>query len=309
MKVLYRKIVGTVIVSIIFFFIGKIAYREWDKISGYDWSPSPPWFIGSIFLLLGVYLMGAYGWTMVLRMLGVKIAGGKGVSIFLLSLFGRYIPGGVWSVLGRVYLCRLEGIPDSRSSMSVLLEQAYPVVSAGLVFAVSILFWTDTTSVLRVLSAVLLLPLFFVFLHPRPFLKIMNPVLAKFGRGPIHLSLSFDQMLTLAGYYSLHWVVTGVAFYLFIRAFYPLGGYYIPILIGIYAISFTAGYLAFFMPAGLGVREGVLTILLSLFIPMPVAIGVSLLSRLWLIGVEIVILLVFLINRETRRMAKTALGW
>jgi len=309
MKVLYRKIVGTVIVSIVFFFIGKIAYREWDKISGYDWRPSPRWFIASIFLLLGVYLMGGFGWTLVLRMLGVKIAGAKGVSIFLLSLFGRYIPGGVWSALSRVYLCRLEGIPDSRSAVSVLLEQTYPVVSAGLVFAVSLLFWDDTGPVLRVLPALVLLPLFFVFLHPRPFLKIVNPVLAKFGRGPIHLSLSFNQMLILAGYYSLQWVVTGGAFYLFIRAFYPLGGYYIPILCGIYAISFTAGYLAFFMPAGLGVREGVLTILLSLFIPMPVAIGVSLLSRLWLIGVEIVILLVFLINRETRRMAKTALGW
>ena len=309
MKVLYRKIVGTVIVSIVFFFIGKIAYREWDKISGYDWYPSPRWFIASIFLLLGVYLMGGFGWTLVLRMLGVKIAGAKGVSIFLLSLFGRYIPGGVWSALSRVYLCRLEGIPDSRSAVSILLEQTYPVVSAGLVFAVSLLFWDDTGPVLRVLPALVLLPLFFVFLHPRPFLKIVNPVLAKFGRGPIHLSLSFNQMLILAGYYSLQWVVTGGAFYLFIRAFYPLGGYYIPILCGIYAISFTAGYLAFFMPAGLGVREGVLTILLSLFIPMPVAIGVSLLSRLWLIGVEIVILLVFLINRETRRMAKTALGW
>ena len=116
-------------------------------------------------------------------------------------------------------------------------------------------------------------------------------------------------MLILAGYYSLHWVVTGGAFYLFIRAFYPLGGYYIPILSGIYALSFTAGYLAFFTPAGLGVREGALTFLLSLFIPMPIAIGVSLLSRLWLISVELVILVVFLINRETRRMARTALGW
>ena len=309
MKVLYRKIVGTVIVSIVFFFIGKIAYREWDKISGYDWYPSPRWFIASIFLLLGVYLMGGFGWTLVLRMLGVKIAGAKGVSIFLLSLFGRYIPGGVWSALSRVYLCRLEGIPDSRSAVSVLLEQTYPVVSAGLVFAVSLLFWDDTGPVLRVLPALVLLPLFFVFLHPRPFLKIVNPVLAKFGRGPIHLSLSFNQMLILAGYYSLHWVVTGGAFYLFIRAFYPLELYYIPILCGIYAISFTAGYLAFFMPAGLGVREGVLTILLSLFIPMPVAIGISILSRLWLISVEIVILMVFLINRETRRMAKAALGW
>jgi hypothetical protein len=116
-------------------------------------------------------------------------------------------------------------------------------------------------------------------------------------------------MIILAAYYSFYWIVAGTAFYFFIHSFYPLGLYYIPILSGIYAISFTAGYLAFFAPAGLGVREGVLTLLLSLFIPTPVAIGISLLSRLWLIGIELVILVVFLINTKTRKMARTALGW
>src|SRR3972149_9900677 len=220
MSILHRRTIGLIIAAVIFYFIGRIAYREWDKISGYDWSPSPPWFIGSIFLLLGVYLMGAYGWTMVLRMLGVKIAGTKGGSIFLLSLYGRYIPGGVWSVLGRVYLCRLEGIPDSRSGMSILLEQAYQVVTAGLVFSISLLFWTDTVSVIRVLPLVVILPLFFTFLHPKPFLKIVNPVLSRFGKGPIQISLSFNNMLILTGYYLCYWLVTGGAFYFFIRAFY-----------------------------------------------------------------------------------------
>ena len=309
MNASHRRTIGLIIAAVIFYFIGRMAYREWDKISGYDWSPSPPWFIASIFLLLGGYLLGAFGWTLVLRMLGTRITAMKGVSILLLSLYGRYIPGGVWSVLGRVYLCRLEGIPDSRSGMSILLEQSYQLVSAGLVFAISLLFWTDTGSVLRVLPLVFILPLFFVFLHPRPFLKIVNPVLARFGKGSIHISLSLNRMLILTAYYLFFWGVTGIAFYAFIRAFYPLEGHYIPVLSGIFAISFAAGYLAFFTPAGLGVREGASTLLLSLFIPMPVAIGVSLLSRLWLIGVEIVILVVFLINRETRRMARTALGW
>ena len=309
MKVLYGRILSIIFISVIFYFIGRVVYREWDKIYGYNWSPHPLWLISSIAILFTAYILSAYGWALVSRMMGGKIGWSKGCSIFLLSLYGRYIPGGVWSVLGRIYLCRIEGIPDSRSSMSVLLEQAYAIVSAGLVFVVSLLFWNDAVSVVRVLPAVFLLPLFFVFLHPKPFLKIVNPILSWMGRGQINISLSFKNMIILAVYYSFYWVVAGTAFYFFIRAFYPLGLYYIPILSGIYAISFTAGYLAFFAPAGLGVREGVLTILLSLFIPTPVAIGVSLLSRLWLIGIELVILVLFLINTKTRKMAKMALGW
>lgn len=309
MKNSYRRAIGIVIASLLLYFIGKIVYREWGKITAYNWSPNLYLLLFSILILFFLYLMAAYGWIMVIRMIGVKLKLSKGLSIYLLSIFGRYIPGGVWSTLGRIYLCRLEGIPDSRSSISTLLEQIYPIVSAGVVFTFSLLMWKNTVSVTKVLPAIIILPLFAIFLHPWPFLKIINPILTWLGRGPIKITLSFYNMLILVVYYSFYWGIWGIAFYFFIYSFYPIELYYVPILSGIYAISFTAGYLTFFTPAGLGVREGVLTILLSLFIPMPVAIGVSLLSRLWLISVEFVILILFIINSETRKMARTALGW
>jgi len=305
----FRKVASLILVVIIFYFIGRVIYKEWDKFSGYNWSPNPFLVLFSIIILLITYLLFSHGWTLILRMIGVNIGWSKGLSICLLSIFGRYIPGGIWTVLGRMYLCRLEGIPDSRSSMSILLDQSYAVVSAGIVFVVSLLFWKDTSSVFRVLPVVIILPLFLFFLHPQPFLKVINPVLSWFGKGPVNISLSFSNMLILAGYYSFNWLLAGVSFYIFIRAFYPVELHYILIISGIYAISYAAGFIIFFMPAGLGVREGTLTLLLSLFIPMPVAIGISLLSRLWIIGLELLILLFFLINAQTRRMLKTALGW
>lgn len=309
MKLPYKRIFSVVFLLIISYFIARVIYREWDKISGYDWSPDYIFLILSVLTLYLVYIIGGYGWILVMRMVGAKIDLKKGLSIFLLSLWGRYLPGGVWTVLGRVFLCRLEGIPDSRSGMSVILEQAYPIVSAGIVFAASLLFWNDAGSVTKVLPVLISVPLFIIFLHPKPFLKIANPILSRMGKAPIDIPLSFNNMLFLTGYYSLYWLVTGTAFYFFICSFYPLDIYYIPILSGIYAISFVAGYVTFLTPAGLGVREGALTVLLSFFIPTPIAIGVALLSRLWLVGVELTILLILLLNAETRKMARTALGW
>ncbi len=309
MKLPYKRIFSIIVLLIVSYFIGRVLYREWDKISGYNWSPNFLWFLPSIVILFITYIILGYGWTMILRMIGGRIEWVRGISIFLLSIFGRYMPGGIWTILGRVYLCRLEGVPDSRSSMSILLEQAYPVVSAGMVFTVSLLFWGAKANLTKILPVILLLPLFIAFLHPKPFLKIANPILLRMGKAPLNISLSFSNMLFLAGYYSVYWFVTGTAFFFFIRSFYPLDFYYIPILSGIYAISFVAGYVTFLTPAGLGVREGSLAILLSFFIPTPIAIGIALLSRLWLIGVELTILLIFMLNAETRKMAKTALGW
>lgn len=309
MKIVYRRTIGIAVALIIFSFIGRVIYHEWEKISGYNWSPQINLLLFSILTLIIVYLMNAYGWILIIRMLSGKLGITKGVSIFFISMFGRYIPGGIWSALSRIYLCRLEGISDSRSGTSILMEQAYPVVSACIVFAFSLLFWEDTGAIMRLLPAFIILPLFIIFLHPRSFLWVVNPVLSRLGRGPISISLGWNSMLMLTGYYLLCWIISGISFYFFICSFYQLELYYIPILSGIYAISFVAGYITFITPAGLGVREGSLTILLSLFMPMPIAIGIALLSRLWLIGVELTVLLIFFLNAETRKMVKTALGW
>ena len=309
MRPLYKRISGIIIVALTFYFIGRVLHNEWEKIIVYDWIPAPLWLVSSVIFLLSAYILSACGWTQVLRMLGVHISLSKGVSIFLLSIFGRYIPGGIWSALGRVYLCRLEGIPDSRSGMSVLLEQAYPVVSAGIVFILSLLLWNSADNLTSVAPLLIILPLFIIFLHPWPFLKIINPVLSMLGRGPISMSLRFYDMLLLAGFYIIYWMVAGVAFYFFIYSFYPMGFYIIPVLSGIFAVSFAAGYVAFLAPAGLGVREGCLIYLLSFFVPTSVAIGVAILSRLWIMGVELLILIVFMIKSNTRSMVKTALGW
>lgn len=309
MKLPYRKVLSLIALAIISYFIGKVIYREWDKISGYNWSPNLLLLIVSILILYLVYIISGYGWILIVRMVGVRIGLKKGLSIFLLSLFGRYIPGGVWAVMGRLYLCRLEGIPDSRSGMSTILEQAYPIVSAGLIFAVSLLFWSDMASVMRVLPVLVFVPIFVIFLHPKPFLKIVNPILSRMGKAPVNISLTFKNMLFLTGYYCFLWLVTGTAFYFFVWSFYPMDVYYIPILSGIYAISFVAGYLAFIAPAGLGVREGSMALLLSLIMPMPIAIGIALLSRLWMMCVELTLLLLLLLNSKMRRMAITALGW
>lgn len=311
MKFINRKSLSFLFISIVFLFIGRIIYKEWNRVLGYHWSLEPSWLIVSLIIAFIAYLFSAIEWVLVLKMVGGKIKWSKGVVIYLLSLFGRYIPGGVWSPLGRIYLCRFEGIPDSQSSISIILEQAYPVVSAGLVFAVSLFFWTETISVVNILPLILIFPFFFLFLHPKPFLKIVNPLLLKLKKKEIQVSLSGKYMLILITLYTFNWIVLGTSFYFFINAFYNLNPFYIyiPVLSGISALSFIIGYLSFFSPAGLGVREGVLIILLSHFMPTPIAIGVSLLSRLWSLGSELIILVLFIINAKTRRLLRTAIGW
>jgi uncharacterized membrane protein YbhN (UPF0104 family) len=62
---------------------------------------------------------------------------------------------------------------------------------------------------------------------------------------------------------------------------------YILFLTGALGISSTLGLIAVFAPSGLGVREGALVYLLSFMMATPVAVIISILTRIWLTLIEI----------------------
>src|SRR5215204_5514650 len=61
----------------------------------------------------------------------------------------------------------------------------------------------------------------------------------------------------------------------------------LPLVVAAYAAAYAAGFLALLTPAGLGVREGVLVVALAPVLPAGPALVVALLSRLWMMLVEL----------------------
>ena len=82
-------------------------------------------------------------------------------------------------------------------------------------------------------------------------------------------------------------MVGGIGFYLFVDSVYPVAPQYILFLTGALAISSTLGLIALFAPSGLGVREGALVYLLSFMMATPVAVIISILTRIWMTLIEI----------------------
>ena len=100
--------------------------------------------------------------------------------------------------------------------------------------------------------------------------------------------------------FTANWVIFGIALYLLSNSFYNLTVSQTIILCGVFAVSVISGILSFFVPAGLGVREGVLSYLLSLFIPISVAIVISLALRIWMIVGELLCFFTALRIREPK---------
>jgi len=79
---------------------------------------------------------------------------------------------------------------------------------------------------------------------------------------------------------------------------------YILFLTGALAISSTLGLIAIFAPSGLGVREGVLVYLLSFMMATPVAVIISILTRLWMTLIEIGLIGVIYLHGQLRKQEK-----
>jgi hypothetical protein len=175
------------------------------------------------------------------------------------------------------------------------------IVAAGLIFLAALIFHREIWLFYSWRQSgwlVLLFLLGFISLHPRVLQKILNWTLVQFKKEPVSLSILYSDILWILFVCIVSWVVGGVGFYLFVDSVYPVSSKYIIFLTGALAISSTLGLIAIFAPSGLGVREGALVYLLSFMMATPVAVIISILTRIWMTLIEIGLIgMVYLISR------------
>ena len=104
----------------------------------------------------------------------------------------------------------------------------------------------------------------------------------------------YVDFLKILAVYLLSWGLQGLAFFFLVST---VKGWSIDIafyLIGSYIAAWLVGFLVLFAPGGLGIREGTLSFLLEFCLPLPLAIALSLLARIWITLGELAIAVVAL---------------
>ena len=77
------------------------------------------------------------------------------------------------------------------------------------------------------------------------------------------------------------------------------------VLTACFALAWVIGFLSFLTPGGLGVREGLLSLLLSSYMPAPQATLIALICRVWMLSAEIVLAgVAFVLNRHLKKRQK-----
>ncbi len=276
-----RRLLGPLLVVLVAIFLARTLAEGFGEAREYDWSFDPALLALSVALVLMYYVQQWGGWRLVMRGFADPLSARESAAIWFASILGRYVPGNVAMVAGRIGLCRRRGIPATATFASMVYENALILLSALLVAAASVPFWPPFPYKGYAVLLAAFAPIGLALLHPAVFGRLANAALRRLKREPLRATLPFGRVLLLLLYYAGGWILLGISFAALAASVAPLAPAHLPLLAGGYAFAWEVGFLSLITPSGLGVKEGVLFLVLRLAFPAPVAAALVVLSRLW----------------------------
>lgn len=174
--------------------------------------------------------------------------------IFFVSQIAKYLPGGVWNFVAVGEAARGYSISRRRSVSSLAVAVAISIVVGGMLALPSLLAAEDLRgSYWWLLAAV---PLGVAVLWPSILNRCLNAALRLARREPLERPVSGRAVLRSALVSLFAWLAIGLQVYVLLTALgMEAGAAGLARSIGGYALGWTAGFLVFFVPAGVGVRE------------------------------------------------------
>ena len=284
----WRTVQLLLTVSVTWFVLAQLDVTLQEALAIGDALPNPSGALisASIVVLLWAFFTSAWWWARLTRELGGGDPGLVGAARIVFSAnLGRYLPGKFWQIAGLAVLSGRDGISPAVAGTAGVLGQAFSLAAVGVLAAPVLLGpgYSDVGGRTVILGALLL---FIAVTSIRPILQAVLGLAFRISGKSVEPLSRVGSMFGLRwlGLYLFNWTLYGLAFVLFVRGLgFSIGWLE---LTSAFAAAYLLGYVAVFAPAGLGVREGFLIAFLQIEIGAA-AVGVALLTRLWMTTVEL----------------------
>ncbi|MGN9836846.1 lysylphosphatidylglycerol synthase domain-containing protein [Nonomuraea sp. H19] len=267
-----RRLLRVVLALVALGFLGYGLANNWEETTGAVAAMSP-WAVLGAFaaVLLGQFCV-LIAWREILVGLGTRVPLRIAGRIMFVGQLGKYIPGAVWAYAAMMDLGRDHGSPPRRTFATISLSL---VINLGIAVSIAAATLGSLEAVRQAWYLVLLVPVIIVCLHPKVLTWGLNLALRIARKEPLEKVLPGRTVVVAVAWTTLGWFVYGVHVWLLSgRADLYL------IATGAYAFAWATGLLAFVVPAGVGIREGALVLVLGPVLGTAPALAVAIVSRL-----------------------------
>ena len=293
-----KIILKCAVAAVIVFFLVRSVIVNREIIRGYDWSFNPGLMALSCLVFFAAYAILPWIWSKMLGYMGYRLRFFDAWHIYYIGNLGRYIPGKIWAVAGMAYMAEKAGIPATAAATAAVFAQVYSLLSSFVFFLIFLIF---NVTYFSGYGFIWIAPVFFViaviFMFPRNLEPVLNYVLKKFGREPVRIGITPLAALKIITFYLLSWSFFGTAFWILITAVVGSGQVNLLFASGVWATAYAIGFLAFFVPGGLGVREGIMGLFFMNVLPVSVSIVIAGFSRLLVTIIEIICVIISFLRR------------
>jgi len=265
---------------------------SWPHLRAYSWEIIW-WPVGVAALAYPpALLLAATLWGAILRQSGGRASWRQHLKVYCASCLARRLPTPAWFVAGRLGMYRAIGVGQRRTSVAMLFEATLIAFSGAVVSLTAILLPGNLVGLPTRYTpwlAGMALACLLLVLRPKMLPRVITAIARRLGQEHRwDATIDHRHMLLWTAGYSLIWVLGGVTLFCLVRALHAIPTWRLPHVIGIWALAGTISNLAVFMPAGLGIREASLVAMLSTLAPLPVAVVVAIVTRLWYSILELV---------------------
>jgi uncharacterized membrane protein YbhN (UPF0104 family) len=251
-------VVGIVIAVLGFGFVISRVAKNWDTVEQTIRDANRALLVLAFVLAVVGMCWIAGAWKAVMASLGEHIGVRDAIRWYFPGELGKYVPGGIWPVVGRAELATRAGVRRSISYTSVAMSLAALYLAALEVVVLAIPLQLsakhDNASPFLVL---LLLPIGLVALHPRV-LRALLGVASKVTRREVHIDVPpWRTSLVGVALYMPAWVAIGTATWCIARALDPHAAFGQVFVAAV--LSWVVGFVLVPVPGGIGVREAAFT--------------------------------------------------
>lgn len=272
-----RAVLRTVLLLVLLVFLGAALADRWEEVRPQLGRLSPLAVGGAALAVSGGLWCTFLTWRALLADLGFPLSLTGGARVFFLGQLGKYVPGSVWPALAQMELGRDYRVPARASGAAVVVFMLLSV-GVGLVVAVVTIPLLGAAAYGRYLWVLAALPALLAVLHPSVLNRLLAIALRVIRRDPLPVPLTGRGIVPATAWAAGSWALFGLHAWLLARDLGSTASY--PAVTGAFAGALTIGFLLVLAPAGAGVREAVLVLLLSPSMPTGAAVAVAITSRL-----------------------------
>jgi uncharacterized membrane protein YbhN (UPF0104 family) len=271
-------------------FVGIRIARDWDEITDTLSSARPGWLAGAIGA--GLVSMSVIGinWLSLMRKRGHAAPVSRGLAWFFAGQLGKYVPGGIWPVVGQAELAGRGGVDRRASYLATVASMAFTLLGAIVVTVVTGIASPYDRRLTALLLGIGLVVALGSLVSPH-LRAVLGRLLGAVSRGRLELPEP-----SLVAIYTLRHVPVWLMFGLMnVCVFVALdGGTTRDLDLGLAvdivfasSLAWIVGFVVIGVPGGIGVRESVFVALMTGPIGATLALSIAVTSRFVTIGVDL----------------------